>query len=74
MSLINGLEHYFDDGPLKDCSSEQLVVFSQKVYNRYMCNAAYEDALGHAERDPAIYGPAAEAYTLKRRVGVHGIG
>lgn len=54
--LLEGLDQYFGDGgPLQDCSYEQLCVFAETIYNKYMCNAAYEDSLGANERTPSIY-------------------
>lgn len=58
-TLIDGLQQYFQFGPLKDISFKELTEISDVVYQRYMCNTAYEDALGHTERDEAVYGPPA---------------
>ncbi|KAJ6623852.1 hypothetical protein B0H10DRAFT_2328866 [Mycena sp. CBHHK59/15] len=57
--LLDALQVYFDpalDGPLKDCSFDELHGFAAKVYDRYMCSAAADDALGHTERDTNVYG------------------
>ncbi|KAJ6549419.1 hypothetical protein DFH09DRAFT_617961 [Mycena vulgaris] len=55
--LIDSLGVYFDaEGPLSDCSFEQLHEFATAVYDRYMCAAAADDALGHTPRDVNIYG------------------
>jgi hypothetical protein len=53
------LQIYFDpaqEGPLSDCTFEQLHELATKVYDRYMCSAAADDALGHSPRDNEIYG------------------
>ncbi|KAJ7691532.1 hypothetical protein B0H17DRAFT_1285787 [Mycena rosella] len=55
--LLDSLAVYFDsDGPLSDCSFEQLHEFADTVYDRYMCSAAADDALGHVARDVDVYG------------------
>ncbi|KAG6904870.1 hypothetical protein DXG01_006553 [Tephrocybe rancida] len=60
VSLLEGLEGLFSiEGPLSGISFEVLVTMAEAAYTRYMCNAAYESALGHGNRDPAVYGQPA---------------
>ncbi|KAJ3765120.1 hypothetical protein FB446DRAFT_655696 [Lentinula raphanica] len=59
--LIDGLDTYFKpDGLMSSTSFEQLLTFGDIVNRRYMVNAAYEDALGHIERDIEVYGSPAD--------------
>lgn len=59
--LLSGLEQYFSgNGPLADCSFEKLHDFARRVYDRHLCVAAHEDALGHAPRDETLYGPSVD--------------
>ncbi|KAF4568361.1 hypothetical protein EYR40_010237 [Pleurotus pulmonarius] len=41
-------------------------------YRRYMCTAAYEDALGVTQRDSAVYGTATSPHTVDLGVGEEG--
>ncbi|KAJ7116291.1 hypothetical protein C8R46DRAFT_1264083 [Mycena filopes] len=57
--LLDAVQVYFDpeqDGSLSDCTFEKLHELATKVYDRYMCSAAADDALGHNSRDGEIYG------------------
>jgi hypothetical protein len=55
--LLEGLEEYFlETGPLHDITFDEFLKIAEQVYNRYMCNAAHEAALGYGDRDPALYG------------------
>ncbi|KAK6972075.1 hypothetical protein R3P38DRAFT_2585508 [Favolaschia claudopus] len=59
VKLTDALSKYFDpDGGLYECSFDKLRQLAGTVYRRYMCTAASEDALGHAQRDTEVYGPA----------------
>ncbi|KAJ7245530.1 hypothetical protein C8J57DRAFT_1679531 [Mycena rebaudengoi] len=55
--LLDSLQTYFSpDGPLSDCTFDELHALASTVYDRYMCSAAADDALGHTDRDLEIYG------------------
>lgn len=59
VKLIDAVSKYFGpESQLHGCSFKRLQDLAEKVYMRYMCTAAAEDALGHLPRDPEIYGPA----------------
>ncbi|KAJ6544427.1 hypothetical protein B0H19DRAFT_1380669 [Mycena capillaripes] len=64
VKLTNAVSDYFGpNGPLHECSFERVEELATKVYKRYMCTSATEDATGHNTRDPEIYGPAWTATT-----------
>jgi hypothetical protein len=55
--LLEGLEEYFSEkGPFYTITLDVLLEMTEQVYNRYMCNAAHEAALGYGDHDPALYG------------------
>lgn len=57
IKLLEALQQYFGKkGELEHCSFEQLVTFAERVYDRYLCLAAYDDTCGNYARDPKIYG------------------
>ena len=59
--LLKGLEEYFAEaGPFCAITLDDLVRLAELVYQHYMCNAAYEAALGYGDRDPAVYGSPSE--------------
>ncbi|KAJ7085341.1 hypothetical protein C8R43DRAFT_1142534 [Mycena crocata] len=66
--LLDALPMYFaPDGPLSDCTFEQLHGLASIVYDRYMCSAAADDALGHLERDINIYATAPRLKKKQKR-------
>ncbi|KAK7023848.1 hypothetical protein R3P38DRAFT_2954526 [Favolaschia claudopus] len=64
IKLTDAVSKYFEpDGRFDECTFEDLRKLAGIVYDRYMCIAAGEDALGHSSRDTEIYGPAWTAET-----------
>ncbi|KAJ8473854.1 hypothetical protein ONZ45_g16144 [Pleurotus djamor] len=56
LHLIPGLGAAFElDGHLSKTNFDFLRDLATKGYRRYMCTAAYSDALGHVPRDRSIY-------------------
>lgn len=56
--LLDALTSYFgEDGRFHHCSFDTLSRLASQVYDRYMCNAAYDDAFGYSTPDQAA--PAA---------------
>ncbi|TFK39190.1 hypothetical protein BDQ12DRAFT_698246 [Crucibulum laeve] len=67
LRLLESLEMYFTSGgPLADCTFIDLSAFAATVYQRYMCSAAYDDALGHTSRSEEIYGPSKVALPINQ--------
>ncbi|KAJ7689944.1 hypothetical protein B0H17DRAFT_1331568 [Mycena rosella] len=59
VKLTDAVSMYLSpEGKLLDCSFERLQELAKKAYLRYMCTSAAENALGHSDRDPEIYGEA----------------
>ncbi|KAJ7278256.1 hypothetical protein C8J57DRAFT_1576646 [Mycena rebaudengoi] len=48
---------------LHDCTFDELHSLASTVYDRYMCSAAADDALGHTDRDLEIYGESWSGFT-----------
>lgn len=63
--LLDGLAKYFGSGgAMADYDFSQLAGLADQVYNRYICLAAHEDALGYTARNETVYGPSLEKRKL----------
>lgn len=54
-SLLAGLQWFFSDGPLKECSHETLALYSRDIYRRFLHLSAHSESLDSGNRDPSVH-------------------